>query len=128
MTAFKVYDDLFLGSGDKIPQFQFDVANATSFELDWFGIRHYSDQNASYVYASKKAGLIEHAGYSLYLDDKDKIGTLLLGAIDSAKYEDDLALFDNTDYQIRGKSITTRDGNVIQFTSPSGIDSGDTHG
>lgn len=56
------------------------------------------------------------------------MGTLLLGAIDSAKYEDDLALFDNTDYQIRGKSITTRDGNVIQFTSPLGIDSGDTHG
>lgn len=125
VSAFKVTDDFFFDNGDKIPQFQFDLANATTFERGFFGIRRYSDQNASYVYAAKNAGLVDHAGFSLYLgNQQDKSGKLLVGAIDTAKYEGELALFNKTDYTIQPKSITTGDGEVIQFTRPVNLDSG----
>ncbi|KAI5950206.1 hypothetical protein KGF57_004373 [Candida theae] len=125
VTSFRVYDDVFFDNGDKIPQFQFDVANATSFELGWFGIRRYSQQDASYVYSAKKAGLINTAGYSLYLGNGDQSGTLLLGAVDSDKYEGDLAFFDNTDFEVEFDSVTTGNGQTIQIGSAIGLDSGD---
>lgn len=126
VIGFTVHDDFFLDNGDKIPQFEFDLANYTSFEMGWFGVRRTPDHNESYVYAAKKAGLIDTAGFSLYLGSDDKTGTFLVGGVDKAKYEGDFAFFES-DFTIQGKSITTGDGKVIPLTNTVEIDSGNPY-
>lgn len=123
VKGYTVHDNIFFDNGDEIPQFEFDVANSTSFEMGWFGVRHQSNPNASYVVAAKNAGLVNHAGFSLYLGPDDKTGTFIVGGVDKAKYEGELAFYD-TDYFFQGKSVTTGNGTEIPLTRKIGIDSG----
>jgi len=123
VTGFTVHDNLFFDNGDEIPQFEFEVANKTDFEMGWLGVRYSSEPDASYVVAAKRAGLVDHAGFSLYLGPDGQTGTFIVGGVDKAKYEGELAFYD-TDYFFQGKSVTTGDGNVIPLTRQIGIDSG----
>lgn len=123
VKGYTVHDNIFFDNGDEIPQFEFDVANSTSFEMGWFGVRHQSNPNASYVVAAKNAGLVNHAGFSLYLGPDDKTGTFIVGGVDKAKYEGELAFYD-TDYFFQGKSITTANGTVLNFPNELALDTG----
>ncbi|KAI5968545.1 SAP98 [Candida margitis] len=126
VIGYTVHDDLFLDNGDKIPQFEFDLANYTSFQMGWFGVRHSTYPSESYVYAAKKAGLIDTPGFSLYLGSDEKTGTFLVGGVDRAKYEGDFAFFES-DFVIQGKSITTGNGTVLPLTNTVEIDSGNPY-
>lgn len=99
------------------------MINNASFDIGWFGVRYHSQTNASYVVATKNDDLVNHAGFSLYLDSDDKTGTFIVGGVNRAKYEGDLALYD-TEFFIDGVSVTTMGGNQMPFTSAVGLDSG----
>lgn len=120
--SFKANDDLYFDDGRKIPDFEFDVSYISSGDIGVFGVGESQDVQSNYVFASKNAGLINRAGYSVYLGQENQ-GTLLLGGIDKAKYEGELALFD-AEQNINATSITTASGKVFPFEKLVGFDTG----
>ncbi|KAI5966121.1 hypothetical protein CANMA_003367 [Candida margitis] len=120
--GYKVNDDLYFDDGRKIPDFEFDVSTVSATEIGLFGVGDTDDEKSNYVFASKHAGLINRAGYSVYLGPNDQ-GTLLLGGVDKAKYEGELAIF-QSEQNINAKSITTPSGKVLPFTKVVGFDTG----
>lgn len=86
-----------------VKDLSFAIANETSSNVGVLGIglsgleTTYSNQNGgNYQYENlplklKSQGTIEKAAYSVYLGEKDaKAGSILFGAVDSAKYTGDL--------------------------------------
>ncbi|KAI5967853.1 hypothetical protein CANMA_002621 [Candida margitis] len=122
VSGFKSTDDLYLDDGKKLPDFEFNLLNATFYPRGIFGIGYITNDNISYIEATKKAGYINKAGFSIYTGSDHK-GTFLLGGVDKAKYEGELALYD-THLAIPGKSITTSNGTVLPFPSVLALDTG----
>ncbi|KAI5967399.1 hypothetical protein CANMA_003042 [Candida margitis] len=122
VSGFKSTDDFYLDDGKKLPDFEFNLLNATYYPRGIFGIGYSTDANVSYIAATKKAGYINNAGFSIYTGS-DLKGTFLLGGVDKAKYEGELALYD-THLAIPGKSITTSNGTVLPFPSVLALDTG----
>ncbi|KAI5949455.1 SAP98 [Candida theae] len=122
-NGYKSTDDLYFDDGKKIPNFEFTLLDSVAFPRGIFGISPYNNPNVSYALAAKKAGLINQAGFSLYAGPDDK-GALLLGGVDKAKYEGELALYKST-LSVPAKSITLANGTVINFASVLALDTGD---
>lgn len=122
--SFKVTDDLYFDDGRKIPGFEFDASYSSSGDIGVFGVGNGQDANSNYVFASKHAGLINRAGYSIYLDHGAN-GTLLLGGIDKAKYEGELAIIDS-EQNINATSFISPSGKVVPFTKKVGFDTGNS--
>ncbi|KAG5418407.1 hypothetical protein I9W82_003935 [Candida metapsilosis] len=120
--SFKSNDDLYFDDGRKIPDFEFDASTISSGDIGVFGVGNAQDEKSNYVFASKHAGLINHAGYSIYLSEGNQ-GSLLLGGIDKAKYEGELGIFD-AEQNINATSLSTADGKVFPFTKSVGFDTG----
>lgn len=120
--GFKLADDFYFDNGDKLPNFEFTLVNETSSPRGIFGIGYNTNSNTSYILATKKAGYINQAGFSIYSGPDDK-GAFLLGGVDKAKYEGELALYESK-LAVPAKSITTANGTVLEFPSVLAFDTG----
>lgn len=123
-TGFIVSDDFYFDDGKRIPQFEFQLLD--SYPRDVFGIfgmGYSTNNNYTYVLATKSAGLINNAGFSLF-KNSDKNGSFLLGGVDKAKYDGDLLIFNDSKEAMYPKSIITANGTVIPFTYKVLHDSG----
>lgn len=121
-SGFQLTDNFYFDDGETLPNFEFTLLDIDPYRGGIFGIGTSSNDNTSYARAIKKAGLIDTAGFSLYAGPNDD-GILLLGGVDKAKYEGELALYKST-LSVPGKSITTGNGTVMEFVSVLALDTG----
>lgn len=143
------YDDVEIG-GSKVKSLSFAVVNETGSEMGVLGIglpgleTTYTGQRVGdpYKYENlplkmKSQGLIQKSAYSLYLSDEDaKSGTVLFGAVDTAKFDGDLqtvkVLNTGLGYdepirlQIRLDSIKVADSTLYDEGVAAVLDSGST--
>ncbi|KAI5950207.1 hypothetical protein KGF57_004374 [Candida theae] len=122
VTGFQSTDDFYFDGGKKLPNFEFTLLNHTFYARGLLGIAPSTDTNTSYVESVKKAGYINKAGFSLYTTN-DQQGTFLLGGVDKAKFEGELAIY-NSKLSIPAKSLTTANGSVLDFPAEIQLDSG----
>ena len=123
MAGSEVADDVYFDGGDKLPQFHFSLlSNLLRFELGILGIGYSTRTENTYVAATKAAGLINHAAFSVFKGQGND-GTFLLGGVDKAKYEGDLFIFESTG-PMPAKKLTTYSGTVIPLEYPITHDCG----
>lgn len=143
------YDDVEIG-GSKVKGLSFAVVNETGSEMGVLGIglsgleTTYTGQHAGdpYKYENlplklKSQGLIKKSAYSLYLSEEDaKSGTVLFGAVDTAKFDGDLQTVKVLDtglgydepirLQIRLDKINVEDTTLSDAGVAAVLDSGST--
>lgn len=143
------YDDVEIG-GSKVKGLSFAVVNETGSEMGVLGIglpgleTTYTGQRAGdpYKYENlplkmKSQGLIKKSAYSLYLSEEDaKSGTVLFGAVDTAKFDGNLQTLKVLDtglgydepirLQIRLDSIKVEDTPLYDAGVAAVLDSGST--
>ena len=123
MAGSEVADDVYFDGGDKLPQFHFSLlSNLLMYEIGILGLAYSTRKDNTYVAATKAAGLINHAAFSVFKGQGND-GTFLLGGVDKAKYEGDLFIFDST-AAMPVKKLTTNTGKVIPLDYPIIHDSG----
>ncbi|CAD1812701.1 Eukaryotic aspartyl protease family protein [Candida parapsilosis] len=122
VTGFKSTDDFYFDNGDKLPNFEFTLVNETIYTAGIFGIGPNKNSNVSYAQAAKKAGYINQAGFSLYASPGGQ-GTFLLGGVDKAKIEGELAIYKST-LSVPAISVTSANGTVLKFPSNLALDTG----
>lgn len=114
LRGFVVSDDIYFNDDQKVPQFEFDLLNTLQIDLRGIlGAGYSTNTNSSYVLATKAAGLIDQAAFSIFKGTASS-GTYLLGGVDKAKYEGNLYVVDSTG-SFEVQSITTANGTVIPF-------------
>nr|WOG36172.1 uncharacterized protein [Candida metapsilosis] len=122
MAGSEVADDVYFDSGDKLSQFKFALLSNMTYEIGILGIGYNTRRDDTYVTATKAAGIINHAAFSVFKRQGND-GTFLLGGVDKAKYEGDLFIFESTG-PMPTKKITTYSGKVIPLDYPITHDCG----
>ncbi|CAK9437477.1 uncharacterized protein LODBEIA_P18550 [Lodderomyces beijingensis] len=129
-------DDYWFSDGTKLPQFQFGIATQVSTSNGLFGIGKQAGEAAkpqypNFPYALKNAGIVDVAGYSLYLNRQQaNTGNIVFGGVDTAKYSGNLTVMDIANYQWLGatlSSIKSTNGQKISINKPVSFDSGTTY-
>lgn len=111
-----VLDSVFIGDSVELKDFQFgDAITGTGIRSgSILGIGPKGKEGVpeypNFPYALKDGGFIDKVGYSLYLSEDADSGTILFGAVDTAKYEGELAVRELT---IPGRTAIQVDSIVV---------------
>ncbi|CAK9437888.1 uncharacterized protein LODBEIA_P22660 [Lodderomyces beijingensis] len=112
-------DDFLYPDGKKISQYQFAVTRNQGTYGNILGLASRLEDARNIYWATKQIGAADTQGYSFYAGDYTKgiVGKYIIGALDRAKYEGELQVFDHEELKFPFTTFTLADGQVFQMNN-----------